>query len=261
MRDAASPVAPAHPELDQKLVDFLLSDLQKLFSIIVVDLVLSGDNAVVIGMAARTLNPADRHRAIIWGGAGAVGLRIVFTVLAALLLDVPLIQAVGGVLLIWIAFRLVIPESHTSVAKVAVADTFGAAVRTIILADVIMSLDNILAVGGAADGHLGLLVFGLTLSVPILLFGSNIVAQILQKYPWLLLVGVLVLVHSAITMIAHDRWVERVIDFAAPQWEILVATVVLTGLVLLITRQRFGGIAGIDEPQSDHPSTTATGAI
>ena len=186
-------------------MDFLLTDLQKLISIIVVDLVLSGDNAVVIGMAARTLPPADRRRAIVWGGVGAVVLRIVFTILAALLLDVPLIQAVGGVLLVWIAFRLVTPEAQADVAHVGMADTFAAAVRTIVLADVVMSLDNILAVGGASEGHLGLLVFGLALSIPILLFGSNLVAKILHRYPWLLLVGVLVLIHAAITMVAHDQ--------------------------------------------------------
>jgi len=237
-------------------VDFLLTDLQKLISIIVVDLVLSGDNAVVIGMAARTLDPEDRRRAIVWGGVGAVGLRIFFTILAALLLDIPLIQAAGGVLLIWIAFRLVVPESQAGVARVAVADTFAAAVRTIILADVVMSLDNILAVGGASEGHLGLLVFGLALSIPILLFGSNVVAQVLHKYPWLLVVGVLVLIHSALTMIAHDRWIEDVTHFVAPQWELILGTIALTGAVLLITRLRHGGIAGIDEPHGAQSTTT-----
>jgi YjbE family integral membrane protein len=240
-------------------VDFIFSDLQKLISIIVVDLVLSGDNAVVIGMAARTLDPQDRRKAIVWGGAGAVGLRIVFTILAALLLDIPLIQAAGGVLLVWIAFRLVVPESHSDVAHVAVADTFAAAVRTIILADVVMSLDNILAVGGASEGHLGLLVFGLALSVPILLFGSNVVARLLHRHPWLLIVGVLVLVHSALTMILHDHWVESAVDFAAPQWEILLATIILTGVLLVVTRQRHGGIAGIGEPHRDAPASSITG--
>jgi YjbE family integral membrane protein len=236
-------------------VDFLLTDLQKLVSIIVVDLVLSGDNAVVIGMAAHTLKPADRRKAIVWGGVGAVALRICFTVLAALLLDIPLIQAAGGVLLIWIAFRLVIPESQSDVAHIAVADTFAAAVRTIILADVVMSLDNILAVGGASEGHLGLLVFGLALSIPILLFGSNIVARVLHRYPWLLVLGVLVLIHSALTMMTHDRWVEDVTHFVAPWWEIMIATLVVTVLVLLITRQRHGGIAGFEERPTQASAT------
>lgn len=238
-------------------MDFLLNDLQKLFSIIVVDLVLSGDNAVVIGMAARTLSPDDRKRAIVWGGVGAVGLRIVFTVLAALLLNVPLIQAIGGLLLVWIAIRLVTPETKSGVAPVATAATFGAAVRTIILADVVMSLDNILAVGGASEGNLVLLIFGLMLSIPILLFGSNLVAQLLQTHPWLLLIGVLVLIHSAITMIAHDRWVVRVADYSLPQWGVLLATVAVSTVLLLYVRLRFGAVAGFDDHASPGQPTSS----
>ncbi len=243
-------------------MDFLITDLQKLLSIIVVDLVLSGDNAVVIGMAARTLPPDDRKRAIIWGGVGAVVLRIVFTVMAALLLDVPLIQAIGGVLLIWIAIRLVTPEAQVGVAPIASADTFAAAVRTIVLADVVMSLDNILAVGGASEGNLTLLIFGLALSIPILLFGSNLVAQILHKYPWLLLIGVLVLIHSAITMIAHDHWIEDITAFIMPQWEILLATLAVTGVVLGYVRLRYGGIAGLGEyaAAGHHPTSSPEAA-
>jgi YjbE family integral membrane protein len=242
-------------------VDFLFNDFQKLFSIIVVDLVLSGDNAVVIGMAARTLPPDDRRRAIVWGGVGAVGLRIVFTVMAALLLDVPLIQAIGGVLLIWIAIRLVTPETQVGVAAIASADTFAAAVRTIVLADVVMSLDNILAVGGASEGNLMLLIFGLALSIPILLFGSNLVAQILHKYPWLLLIGVLVLVHSAITMIVHDHWIEDLTHFIMPQWEILLATAMVTGIVLAWVRMRHGSIAGLGDDGAIHsPSSSPEAA-
>lgn len=240
-------------------MDFLLTDLQKLISIIVVDLVLSGDNAVVIGMAARSLSPDDRKRAIVWGGAGAVVLRIVFTVLAALLLDVPLIQAAGGVLLIWIAIRLVTPEAEVDVAQIARADTFAAAVRTIVLADVVMSLDNILAVGGASEGNLVLLIFGLALSIPILLFGSNLVARILQRYPWLLLIGVLVLIHSAIAMVAHDRWIESMTHLVIPQWEIMVATVLVSAVVVAWVRMRHGGIAGVGEDQSATNPTSSPG--
>jgi len=257
-------------ELGLTLVDFIFSDLQNLLSIIVVDLVLSGDNAVVIGMAARTLEPDDRRKAVVWGGAGAVGLRIVFTVLAALLLDVPLIQAAGGLLLVWIALRLVAPESRHGGEPAAGSDegsghlpganTLAAAVRTIILADVVMSLDNILAVGGASEGNLGLLVFGLALSVPILLFGSTLIARLLQRRPWLLIVGVLVLVHSAVTMIAHDHWIEGAIHTVAPQWEILLITLVVTGALLAFTKQRHGGIAGIDEPSRTTSPSSVTSA-
>ncbi len=219
-----------------------------------IDLVLSGDNAVVIGMAARTLEPVNRRKAILWGGAGAVALRIIFTIAAALLLDVQLIQAIGGLLLIWIAFRLVAPEGGAEGSNIRAAGSLGKAIQTIVLADVVMSLDNILAVGGAAGGHLELLIFGLALSIPILLFGSNLVARLLQNQPWLLILGVLVLVHSATAMVAHDRWVKENTQLAMPQWGILVTTVMLTGAVIGLTKLVRGGVAGIDEP-AVHGST------
>jgi len=183
--------------------------IQAIIAIIIIDLVLSGDNAVIIGMAARQLSPENRRRAIIIGGAGAVGLRIIFTAMAALLLGVPLLQAGGGLLLLWIAYKLVTQKEHDE--HVSEAGSLSQAIRTIILADVVMSLDNILAVGGAAHGNLWLLLFGLTLSIPIILFGSGLVATMLNRYPFLIYVGVIVLIHTAIGMvleddIVHDRF-------------------------------------------------------
>ncbi|MCA9864750.1 MAG: TerC family protein, partial [Thermomicrobiales bacterium] len=160
----------------------MFDNLAAILSIVVIDLVLSGDNAVVIGMAARNLSEENRRKAILLGGAGAIGLRILFTALATILLGVQGLQAIGAVLLIYIAFKLLRPhdDAHGNVHE---ADTLGEAVRTIILADVVMSLDNILAVGGAAHGHLGLLIFGLMLSIPIILFGSELVARLLGRFP------------------------------------------------------------------------------
>lgn len=183
--------------------------IQALIAIIIIDLVLSGDNAVIIGMAARQLSPENRRRAILIGGAGAVGLRIIFTAMAALLLGIPLLQAAGGLLLLWIAYKLVTQKDHDE--HVSEAGSLSQAIRTIILADVVMSLDNILAVGGAAHGNLWLLLFGLTLSIPIILFGSGLVATMLNRYPFLIYVGVIVLIHTAIRMvleddIVHDRF-------------------------------------------------------
>lgn len=174
-----------------------------LLSIIVIDLVLSGDNAVVIGMAAGRLPAEQRRKAIIWGGAGAVGLRVVFTIAASLLLDVPLLQAGGALLLLYIALKLLKPagDEHTNIKA---ANSFGEAIKTIILADVVMSLDNILAVGGAASGHIWLLIFGLALSIPILLFGSNIIAQLIDRFPLLNYIGAGILVVTAVRMIFHD---------------------------------------------------------
>ena len=224
-----------------------LDTFQKLFSIIVVDLVLSGDNAVVIGMAARNLDSNNRRKAILWGGVGAVGLRITFTVLAALLLDVPLIQAIGGFLLILIAIRLISPSSHEQDSNVHEAESLGIAIRTIILADVVMSLDNILAVGGTAEGHLGLLLFGLGLSIPLLLLGSSLIAKVLQTVPWLLILGVVVLIHAAVKMFLHDKLVEDIVHFRASEWLILAISPVVALVVIGVVRATRGGVAGISE--------------
>jgi YjbE family integral membrane protein len=238
---------------DPRTLDFGI--FQQIFSIVVVDLVLSGDNAVVIGMAARNLSPENRQKAILWGGVGAVVLRIAFTVAAALLLHVPFIQAVGGLLLIYIAYKLAAPETPHDEIDIDSAHpharpngSLAAAIKTIILADAVMSLDNILAVGGAANGHLLLLLFGLGLSIPILLFGSNLVAQVMQQHPWLLLIGVLVLVHSAVTMFFEDAFVhDDLIHGGLPQWELVAITAVITAAILGLVKLVHGKISGLSE--------------
>lgn len=176
---------------------------QRVLSIIIIDLVLSGDNAVVIALASRHLPPRQRRLAIILGGGAAVGLRVLFTALAAILLGVPLLQAIGGVILIWIAYKLLAPEPEAA-HEVREASRLWEAIRTITLADVVMSLDNVLAVGGAAHGDVTLLMFGLALSIPIVLFGSGFVANLMGRLPWLAHVGSLVLVRAATDMILHD---------------------------------------------------------
>jgi YjbE family integral membrane protein len=198
--------------------------LGALISIVIIDLVLSGDNAVVIGMAASRLPAEQRRKAIIWGGAGAIGLRMFFTVLAALLLDVPLLQAIGALLLLYIAFKLLKPVvSHH---EVTAAGSLREALQTIILADVVMSLDNILAVGGAAHGHLGLLLFGLALSVPILLFGSNLIARAIDNYPILNYIGSGILVVTAARMFFEDDVVHDYISVSLPVEALIIVAIV-----------------------------------
>jgi YjbE family integral membrane protein len=208
--------------------------------IIAFDLILSGDNAVVIGMAANRLSPENRRRAIIIGGGGAVILRIIFTALVALLLDVPLLQAGGGLLLIWIALKLVKPhEPDEGETHVQSADTLMQAIQTIIVADAVMSLDNMLAVGAAAEGHLWLLLFGLGLSIPILLFGSALIAQLLGRYPILMWVGVIILLHTAVHMFAGDPYVEDLFGHVGQPivWTVAVA---LSVAFYLYVRYRYG---------------------
>jgi YjbE family integral membrane protein len=199
--------------------------LVPILKIIAIDLVLSGDNAVVIAMASRRLPPAQRRKAIIWGGGGAVVLRIIFTVLAALLLGVPLLQAIGGLLLLYIAVKLLRP-AHDHHSGVKEADTMMGAIRTIILADVVMSLDNMLAVGGAAHGHLWLLLFGLALSIPILLLGSSFIARLIDRYPWLNYVGAAILVHTALEMFFADDLVHDNLEVSrSVEWLVIAIAV------------------------------------
>jgi YjbE family integral membrane protein len=203
----------------------------KILRIVAIDLVLSGDNAVVIAMASRRLPPAQRKKAIIWGGGGAVILRIIFTILASLLLDVEYIQAIGGLLLIYIAIKLVRPggEEHGSIQA---SDTMRGAIQTIILADAVMSLDNMLAVGAAGHGHIGLLVFGLLLSIPILLFGSSLIARMIDHYPWLNYAGAAILVHTALDLFFSDDFVHKLLSISTlVEWIIIIiAVAVVTAL-------------------------------
>ena len=212
--------------------------------IIAFDLILSGDNAVVIGMAANRLPIANRRRAIIIGGAGAIVLRVVFTALVALLLDVPLIQAAGGLLLVWIAYRLVKPQ-HSEEAKVTEADTLIQAIRTIILADAVMSLDNMLAVGAAAHGELWLLLFGLGLSIPLLLFGSELISRLLSRVPVLMWVGVVILLHTSVHMVEADPIIEDLFGHIGQVWVWLAAIALSVGFYLyirLLTGMRRGEV-------------------
>lgn len=218
---------------------FSAQTLSAILSIVIIDLVLSGDNAVVIGMASRSLSPENRRKAIILGGAGAIGLRILFTALATLLLGIPGLQAIGGVLLFYIAFKLIRPhdDGHENVQE---AGTLREAIRTIVLADVVMSLDNILAVGGAAHGDIRLLMFGLLLSIPIILFGSELVARLLGRFPGFLYVGAFVLVHAAVAMILHDPSVDHLFHTNLAQ-ELLISlamTGIIIGIVRLLTRSQ-----------------------
>lgn len=169
----------------------------------IIDLTLSGDNALVIGMAAHRLPPKQRRMAVLFGAGGAIFLRVLFAAMAAVLLSVPFIQFVGGVVLVWIALKLLRDEHAPEKAHSAGGSLFDA-VKIIILADVVMSLDNILAVGGAAHGSIELLAFGLLLSMPLVIFGSSLLANLMNRLRWILYVGAFVLVWTGAGMILED---------------------------------------------------------
>ena len=195
----------------------MVESLTAVLSIVIINLVLSGDDAVIIGMAARSLSQENRRKAIVFGGMGAVGLRILFTALAArALLGIPYLQAIGGVLLVYIAYKLLRPQvGHGAVRE---AGSLREAIQTIILADLVMSLDNILAVAGAAQEDTRLLIFGLVLSIPIILFGSELVARLLGRFPAFLYLGALVLVHAAVEMFLHDPALKG--RFPVHEWQL-----------------------------------------
>ncbi len=206
----------------------VLELIGSVLGIIVIDLVLSGDNAVVIGMAARSLPPNQRRRAIIFGGGAAVALRILFTAIAALLLEIPLLHFMGGILLVYITFKLL--RSGTGEENVREGHNMLDAIRVIVLADVVMSLDNMLAVGAQAHGDLRLLLFGLALSIPLLLAGSDIVATLMGRFPWLVWVGATILVWTAGQMMVEDPLMHpyfAILPNAAMVFPALVVLVVL----------------------------------
>ncbi len=181
-------------------------DLQAFVSVIIIDLVMSGDNAIIIGLAAAGLAPRLKRKAIFYGIVGATVLRILFASITYQLLSVIGLLLAGGILLLWVAYRMWreirsgLTETLESEAA-APRKTLRSAITTIIVADVSMSLDNVLAVAGAARDHPGMLVFGLVLSVALMAFAATLVANLLEKYHWLAYAGLAVVAYVALDMI------------------------------------------------------------
>jgi len=190
--------------------------LWALASIIIIDIVLGGDNAIVIAMASRKLPGPQRNRAIIFGAAGAILVRGIAAAFAVYLLTIPFLKLVGGLILVWIAVKLLKNEEVTF-EKVASGTTLLQAVKIIIVADVAMGLDNVLAVAGAADGHIPLIIIGLVISVPIIIWGSKLILKLMEKTPLVVYLGAGVLAWTAGKMIVEDpklhQWVQ---GFALP---------------------------------------------
>jgi YjbE family integral membrane protein len=175
-----------------------------LFAIVVIDIVLAGDNAIVIALAARALRAHLRKRAIVWGAIGAVAVRSLMTVVVVWLLKVPGLLIVGGLLLVWIAYRLLVPEPDKLEAHGPAATTFWGAMRTIVIADAVMGLDNVLAVAGAAHGSYLLVVTGLIISVPIVMWGSTLVLKVVDRFPSVVYLGAAVLLWTAVRMVDSE---------------------------------------------------------
>jgi YjbE family integral membrane protein len=174
-----------------------------LAAIIVIDLALAGDNAIVIALAARDLPPLQRKRAVLWGTFGAIAVRVVMTMAVVWLLGIPGLMAAGGAILVWIAYKLLIPQEGGG-HEVKSSATFWGAMQTIVIADAAMGLDNVLAVAGAAHGSFALVVIGLLISIPIVVWGSTLILKWVEKYPWIVQVGVAVLCWTAAKMIVSE---------------------------------------------------------
>ena len=184
--------------------------LLQLGSIILLDLLLAGDNAIVIAMAVRILPEKEQRLGRMWGTFGAVALRVLFLALASWLLAIPYLRAAGGALLLWIAYKLLAPQQHGPVEGGGEADSVRAgrnlrdAIRVIILADVSMSIDNVLAVTGAAEGHLGMAALGIGLSIPMVIWGSALLSKIMQNHRWIVWFGGGILGHVSGVLILEE---------------------------------------------------------
>jgi len=207
----------------------------RLASIVLIDLTLAGDNALVIALAVRTLPKRQQLFGRIWGTAGAVVLRLIFIAVATWLLTIPLLQVVGGILLVWIALRLVRQDAGAD-AHVRQGTTLREAVWIIVVADAAMSLDNVLAVAAAAHGDLLLVVFGIGLSLPLVVWGSGLLAWLMNRFTWIIWLGDGVLGYFAGEMILRDRALER---WFGPWPEWLHAAPIVLALIIGALGWRF----------------------
>ena len=180
-----------------------------LLAIILIDLVLAGDNAIVIALAARKLPPTLQKKAILWGTVGAIAVRSLMTFAVVWLLQIPGLMLVGGLGLLWIAYKLITndeDEQHSDVGAV----TFWGAMKTIVIADALMGIDNVLGVAGAAHGAFDLVIIGLLISVPIVVFGSTVVLRLVERFPMIIQLGAAVLAFTAAKMVVSEALLRQV---------------------------------------------------
>lgn len=177
--------------------------------IILIDILLGGDNAVVIALACRSLPPHQRTKGILWGTAGAIVLRVILIAFALTLLQVPFLKLVGAILLVWIGIKLLVPEDEDEHSNIQASDKLWGAVKTVIVADLVMSVDNVIAIAGAAQGageqhQLPLVIFGLLVSIPIIVWGSQLVLKLMDRFPFIITLGGMLLGWIAGTMAHTD---------------------------------------------------------
>ena len=202
-----------------------------LLEIVWINIILSGDNAVVIALAARSLPPEQQRKAVLIGSGAAVVLRIVLTIVAAKLLALPYLQIIGGLLLLWIGYQL-LSEGEEEEGESKEYGTLGAAVRTILLADLVMSLDNVIAVAASAQGNMVLLILGLAISIPLVIFGSTLMIKLMERFPIIVLLGAALIGWVGGETIVNDVSMRGVL--AANPWLHYVAAAIGAAFVVAV---------------------------
>ena len=211
--------------------------------IIMIDILLGGDNAVVIALACRKLPPAQRTQGILWGTAGAIALRVILIFFALTLLAIPFLKLVGAILLVWIGIKLLAPEHDDGHGNITGSDKLWGAVKTVIVADLVMSVDNVIAIAGAAQGagdshQMPLVIFGLLVSIPIIVWGSQLVIKLMDRFPMIITAGGMLLGWIAGTMAVSDpalantaawTWVPKV-----PQTDVIKYAAGVIGALLVL---------------------------
>lgn len=210
-------------------LDFLTSIL----IIVGIDIVLGGDNAIVIALASRNLPETERNKAIVLGTGLAIILRIFLTVLAVYLLNIPFLQLTGGILLTLIAINLLTDNNH-DLSSIKAKTTLFQAVRTIVFADLVMGFDNVLAIAGAAHGNIALVVIGLLISIPIIIWGSKLILLCMERFPLLVYIGAAILAYTAGNMVTHEKFFTSFFEknpfFTASIPVLFTITVLLVGI-------------------------------
>jgi YjbE family integral membrane protein len=222
-------------------LEWLINEVQHpqfwtgLLQIIVIDILLSGDNAVIIALAVRSLPENQRRKGIIFGAGAAILLRVIFAAFVVYLLEVPFLKLVGGLLLLWIAVKLLVPEHHEGEGEVAAAQNVWQAIRTIVVADAVMSLDNVVAIAAAAHGSLLLLILGLLISIPLIIYGSTLILSLVDRYPVIVQAGAALLGWIAGHIMLTDPIVVKYAG-VAPTWVDYGTRIACAVLVLAIAQ-------------------------
>ena len=224
------------------MLDVISSAAQYLIplaEIVGINIVLSGDNAVVIAMAANTLPLGQQKKAIVWGSGAAIVMRILLTLTAVALLSVPYLKLVGSVVLIWIGIRLLDADASNDEGEIKSGASLLAAIRTILFADVVMSLDNVLGVAAAAEGNIPLLIVGLGLSIPVVIFGAHVLLRLMQRFPVIITLGAVLIGYVGGEMAVSDPAITGWVDLHFDALHVIVP--IACGALVLLVGKLSGG--------------------